>query len=47
VIGQFTLTTSFSPEMPDRRTWDLPSSDAGSTIKCAGGICVYAQRFSR
>jgi len=23
--------------MPDRGTWDLPPSNAGSTIACAGG----------
>jgi len=34
------------PEMLDRGTWDLPPSNAKSTITCASGMCVYAQRQS-
>jgi len=30
-------------EMPDRETWDLSPSDAGSIITCAGDMCVYIQ----
>jgi len=38
-------TFGIDSELPDRGTWDLPPSDAGSTITRAGGMCVYAQRF--